>query len=318
LDFLDQTSQQELGMLVELIEHGDCAVFVGAGISMPIGYPSLQELLNDMANEAEIDDLKEKQIDDDWMHDFQAIRNTLGPEKYRDSLTRIFDSETKNDPFRPIHVSLLNIPFCAYVTTNYDPCLELAAPFAEDSTGMNSFPYPQLRAVNLKGRHIFHLHGYVEPGNPDSVKSVILTHEDYLEAYEKTGIASDFVRTLFSELDVVFIGFGWKDLVLLGTLDKAKRLRATREDFAVARKVPLGREMKNFAIIERDTFEKDKRENDYLGKFGVRPIIYQKSGDSHYLLNRVVRTMIERTTDRSVAYIPSLPEGFHSIGEPHG
>ena len=76
------------------------------------------------------------------------------------------------------------------------------------------------------------------------------------------------MRTLFSELDVVFIGFGWKDLVLLGTLDKAKRLRAIREDFAVARNVPLGREMNNFAIIERDTFEKDKQKNDYLGKFG--------------------------------------------------
>lgn len=126
------------------------------------------------------------------------------------------------------------------------------------------------------------------------------------------------MRTLFSELDVVFIGFGWKDLVLLGTLDKGKRLRATREDFAVARNVPLGREMNNFAIIERDTFEKDKQKNDYLGKFGVRPIIYQKSRDRHYLLNQIVRTMIERTTDLSFADIPSLPEGFHSKGEQHG
>jgi len=288
LDIVDPSSQKELDLLVELIELGECAAFVGAGISVPIGYPNLQELLEDMANEADIDELKYKQIGDDWMEDFQRIRDKLKPEDYRDCLARNFDHTTRSQQYGSVHMGLLNIPFCAFVTTNYDPCLEFAAPFAADSSRRYSFAYPRLRSVALTGGHIFHLHGYIDPKDPDSVDTIILTNEDYEEAYEKSEIASGFLRTLFSELDVAFIGFGWKDLVLLGTLDKAKRLRAISEDFAIARNAPLGRERNNFAIIDRDTFEKDKRENDYLGKFGVRPIIYQKSGDSHYLLNLVV------------------------------
>lgn len=316
MDMPGQSNQENSELLRKLIERRECAVFIGAGISIPVGYPGLQQLLWDMALEADIDELKEKEITDDWMDDFQTIKDVLGLEQYRECLIRIFDHRTKDTEYSPLHLNMLNIPFCAYVTTNYDPCLEFAASNSPTPYRGHLFAYPNLPVVELKGEHIFHLHGYISPGDLGSVKSIVLSRDEYDDAYEE--IVSTFLRTLFRELDVLFIGFGWNDLVILDTLTKVKRSRKVREDVATRRDFQLARERHVFAIIDSETYDKDIESNNYIGAFGVRPIIYNKLGDRHYLLNDIIQSIQVGTSSVPVAPMPSLPEGFLDDGEDHG
>ncbi len=309
-----QSHQEISKLLPKLIGFKKCAVFIGAGISMSTGYPSLQQLLQKMAIEADIDELKEKVITDNWMDDFQVIRTALGEKHYRDCLIRIFDHRTKDSEFNSVHLCVMNIPFCAYVTTNYDPCLEFAARHSLRSLNRHPFSYPNLPPVDLKGGHIFHLHGYLDPDNHSSVNTLVLSREDYDDAYKITEVVPTFLSTLFRDLDVLFIGFGWNDFKILDNIKEANESRKGREHVATQRDIQLAREGQKFAIIDFETYLKDKKNNNYIGAFGVKPIIYEGL-ESHYQLNNILQTIQNDTSKIPIAPMPSLPEGFMDIGE---
>ena len=99
LNHPDHTSQENFEALVTAIERGKCAVFIGAGLSTSIGYPSLKDLLWEMAREAELHELQEKEVDDGWADDFQIIKDKLGLNRYREILKRIFDHKKRNQRY---------------------------------------------------------------------------------------------------------------------------------------------------------------------------------------------------------------------------
>lgn len=283
---------------------------------MPIGYPSLQGLLRGMAKEANISELQEKNIDKDWMGDFQEIKNTLGPERYREYLREVFDHTKRDLKFNDILLSVFNIPFCAFVTPNYDPCLEFATMKLPSLSRPYSYPYPNLPTSELKGKHIFHPHGYIEPNNPNSVNSIILSKDEFTDAYE---ITSKFFTALFLELDVLFVGFGWNDIVILDILEKAKQTRKAREDIAVKRNLQLSRERYKFALLDDETYQNDKKGDNFIGRLGINPIIYKKTGESHNPLNQIIEEIQRKTSKEPVLEIPTVPTGFlEPLGEVHG
>lgn len=319
LNHPDHTSQENFEALVTAIERGKCAVFIGAGLSTSIGYPSLKDLLWEMAREAELHELQEKEVDDGWADDFQIIKDKLGLNRYREILKRIFDHKKRNQRYNPLLTNILNIPFCAFVTTNYDPCLEFAATNLSLSTKIRRFSYPNLPPTQLTGKHIFHPHGFIDPDKPDSVNTIILSQDEFSDAYEKLQSTYMFFRALFEDLDVLFVGFGWNDIVILSILEKIKQLREIREDIAVKRDFPLSRERSKFAVIDIDTFQRDKNGANYIGRLGIIPIVYEKIGDSHFLLNQLIEEIQRRTAAQTIFPIPTVPEDFlESIGDFHG
>ncbi len=315
LDLPSQANQYNFDLLIDRISNGQCAVFVGSGLSVDVGYPSLQKLLREMATEAGLDLLQEKNISDDWMDDFQVIKETLGIERYRACLGEHFDDSTKNQQFNSILINLFNIPFCAYITTNYDPCLEFASQQTPSSPIRTNFTYPNLPVIELTHKHIFHIHGYVNPYNQDSVGSIVLSRDEYDDAYNNSRFVSDFLHVLFNEIDVVFIGFGWNDLVILDTISRAKETREVREDFATQRNFRLTRARNIFAIIDLETYERDRDHSNYLGTNGVRPIVYEKIAGNHNKLIYLVHEIQEKTSDIPITPMPSPPEGLIDIGE---
>lgn len=216
----DLFSRESFDALIAAIEREECAIVIGAGLSKPIGYPSLQDLLHEMAREANISELQQKEIDDNWIKDFQTIKDALGLGQYREILKGIFDNTKRDIPYNPILINILNIRFCAFVTTNYDPCLEFASMNLSTLAKSHSYSYPNLPLPQLTGRHIFHPHGYIDPDNPDSVNTIILSRDEFTEAYDVTQSTSIFFRTLFGDLDVLFVGFGWNDIVILVSSQK--------------------------------------------------------------------------------------------------
>jgi len=314
LEFYNTEDQNILDILIERISNGECAVFIGSGLSMDVGYPDLQRMLREMAAEAGLEDLHKKAISDDWMDDFQIIKEALGIESYRDHLRDFFDHNTKSQQFNHILINLLNIPFCAYITTNYDPCVEFASRYAASSPKSTN-SYPNLPITELRNEHIFHVHGYVNPDDQSSVKTIVLARDEYEDAYNNSGIVSQFLSTLFSEIDVVFIGFGWNDLVIIETISKAKETREIREEFAAQRGFGLTRARSVFAIIDSEIIERDKQGNNYLGENGVIPIVYEKTSGSHNKLNYLVQEIQKKTSSIPIAPMPSPPADIIGFGD---
>ena len=69
------------------------------------------------------------------------------------------------------------------------------------------FTYPYLPVTELREKNIFHVHGRIDEGDPSSIESVVLTKDEYVEAYEGNESTAIFLRALFGELDVVFHWF---------------------------------------------------------------------------------------------------------------
>jgi hypothetical protein len=299
--------------LVASIERGECAIFIGAGLSMPIGYPSLLDLLHEMAKEARIVDLEQKKaIDKSYPRDFQTIKNTIGVDKYHELLLSLFDHTKRNMQFNSLLLNVLQIPFCSFITTNYDPCLEFAFSNLSAVRRCYSFSYPNLPVLHLRGNHIFHPHGYINPENPDSVNSIILSEDEFATAYEYGQETSIFFRDLFEGLDVLFIGFGWNDLSILDIVERVKKLRKIREDIAVKQNFHLFRDRSKFAIIDDDTYQRDKSNENYIDRLGIVPIIYEKKSKNHYLLTEIVQEIQRKTSKGTMMPLPTIPVDFPS------
>ena len=316
MNFSDKSSQRDYETLLKAIDNNNCAIFIGAGLSIPVKYPSLQGLLHGMAREAGVIELQDKIIDKDWASDFKTLKDYLGLERYRRHLSEVFDHTKRDLKFNDVLLSIFGIPFCAFVTTNYDPCLEFASMKLPSTLNRYSFSYPNLPTSELKGKHIFHPHGYIDPNEPNSINSIILSDDEFIDASE---ITSKFFTALFLELDVLFVGFGWNDIVILNVLEKAKQTRKEREGIAVKSNLQLSRERYMFALLDNETFENDKGQDNYIGRLGINPIIYKKTGESHNQLNQIMEEIQRKTSSEPAIEIPTVPAGFFEpLGEING
>lgn len=223
--------------MIEEIVGRRCSVFIGAGLSEPARYPGWKELMTDLAKAAgktlpEINDpLAFLRLADDY-------KTTMGNTDYHHFLRKAFDPDGK-EPYRPIHVDLLGIPFNAFLTTNFDSCLENAANKVGGVERIHV--YPDLDPGRLYDRHIYHLHGraYDEHG-VCTVQSILLTASDYETAYQlstERALAAVpdgppplrlLLHTAFEYQTVLFVGYSLTDpavrQVLQASSEEYKRL----------------------------------------------------------------------------------------------
>jgi len=203
----------------------DCLVFIGAGLSMPLGYPDWNGLIRLLVEQARridggaeelagvstresVADVCKRVLTDEGY--FRLIADTFQP---RLRLLSNGKKETR-DEFRPIHVRLMQLPFSAYLTTNFDLCLEMARPYASSH---NRTPgrqvYPGLDPTRLRDKVVCHIHGVAwdEDGTCQS-RSIVLTSADYEKAYAcETGQARHFLLPVFKHQAILFVGVSFQD-----------------------------------------------------------------------------------------------------------
>ena len=102
---------------------------------------------------------------------------------------------------RPAYGTLMNLPFMAYVTTNYDPLLLNAGV----DRGHQFYSYPLLPAQTLKsGSPLYYMHGLARIGGVPTGKNLVLSTSEFQTAYE--GMVSSFIRQILTFNNVIFIG----------------------------------------------------------------------------------------------------------------
>ena len=189
------------------LRDGRLVVFAGAGVSMgaPAYLPSFRELASQIAQGSTL-----KMGTDETEDRFLGRLKLAGTDVHNLAAQRL---QPKGLQPTELHRSIL----CLYrdptdariVTTNFDLLFEQA--FADVfNTAPRVFNAPDLPlARRLQG--IAHIHGTV--GEPNEM---VLTDQDFGRAYlaESAGWARRFLVDLFSNFDVLFIGYSHNDAIM--------------------------------------------------------------------------------------------------------
>jgi len=206
--------QEMLGTIAE----GRAVLFVGAGPSVPF-YGTGQDLASHLCDEARL-----VRQNETLFTVADKCRAKLGSRRYSEILIQKF-GDRHQDVHQSVHLLMARAPFDAYVTTNYDPCIEEAFVVQGLQHGLvHSYP-DVFGAADLGNKSVFHIHGLIKDAgqDPNSLQ-VVLAEAEYREAYDPDdGYLSTFLEEVMikSTRTVIFCGYSFKEpSCVLESLDR--------------------------------------------------------------------------------------------------
>ncbi|MDE5757530.1 MAG: SIR2 family protein, partial [Allobaculum sp.] len=194
--------------LREKADRGKLIVFVGAGVSCNVeGMPSWNKLVNKMADTLEGNEDKETTLEDErtfsiddslkfpqylWNEDSEEYKNILN--------NSIPDLEV--DP--PLSSAIFDLNPTHIITTNYDHLLE------KSSNPLRTLYQVIIRDKDLltytHSKYLIKMHGDI-----DDFDSIVLKEDDYLNYSSTHNLIEWFVRSLFTNHVVLFLGYSLND-----------------------------------------------------------------------------------------------------------
>ncbi|WP_419551422.1 DUF4020 domain-containing protein [Candidatus Poriferisodalis sp.] len=230
---------------------GSLVLFIGAGASLD--QPSNLPLFHDLATRISCEHdpqgpVPEKGHEDSHLDSLQH----QGVDVHLRAQQIISSEDSKPNE---LHRAIVNLattsPRTRIVTTNYDSHLSSCLP---DSSDLDSFTAPNVPAgSDFSG--IVYLHGDAQRSSDD----LVVTASDFGRAYLSEGWALNFVKKLFAETTVLFIGYSHRDTVM-GYL---------------ARGLP---------VTSRRFMLHSSESDDTWSAHGIQPISYGSRGDLPTLL----------------------------------
>ncbi len=226
---LPEDNEENEKKLIELITSREAILFVGAGISKIIGYPIWNELIEILERNAqekirfssETFDFRKDNLTEDNLNYASRLKKFLGKERYSSLIHQTFDDKECDEA----HLRLLELPFKAILTTNYDQTLEIALSkiFKSHDNSLvidNSFSNREIlkffQSLNygFDGiKKIVHLHGIFK-----QIDTIVLCQEDYIKKYSSDDPNSDswtlhkrIIWALMATRRLVYIGFSLND-----------------------------------------------------------------------------------------------------------
>jgi hypothetical protein len=184
--------------LGERAREGELAVFLGAGVSAAAGLPTWERLLAELAGRAGLDDGLRAGLSAIPPQDAAAL---LARELGRDQLTAYVQERFGPGAYSLAHALIAALPVREFVTTNYDPLVELAA--ADIGRPMRVLPYQE---AEPGAPWLLKLHG--DAAHPDSI---VLTREQYLEFGDHRSALAGVLQSLLLTRHVLFVGTSMLD-----------------------------------------------------------------------------------------------------------
>lgn len=194
---------------------GELSIFVGAGVSKPVGFPDWQELLQELTR---------RRIRFTPRTNYPKLAQRLRIRNLNGKIAKRF--RTRKHALSHAFLADLHTP--SMVTTNYDPCLENAAA----ATHLD----PKLRVLARQlavGRHpwLLKLHGDIE--HP---ATIVLTSRQYKRLSKDYHALRGVVQSLMLTSHLLFVGFGFADADFLAMSGAVQRVRSlAQEDTANAK-----------------------------------------------------------------------------------
>ena len=284
-------SEKNFEDLIEKVSQDECCAFVGAGPSIYAGYPSWTNLIAKLELAAKplpsyvpCDPKLTPWQKGDW------FRNVLGEDNYFSELMKLLDPSSKED-YRPVHEVIMSLPFHGFITTNYDMCLENSVKIIHKQ--VETRWWPELDTSWLRNGDVFHIHGVYDNSIPATIRSLILTENDYHRAYEESNSLQVFLENLFQFHTVVFMGFSFEDDFFVKAVENSRINLRQRTEFESINGIGIRKEVQRFILIHEDD---DSLRLDRMKALEIRPIIYSGDKDRHHGLQELLQKIQLRTT----------------------
>lgn len=183
-------------------ESGAIIPFVGAGMSMPSGYPSWTEFLYRLIDETTADKDQFVKLMESWQYEeaAQYVFDSMGEARFNEELENEFGHDA---PLLGAARFLPKLFKSSVITTNYDNvikrCYEAESkPFADTLIGSEAIELPKL--LGEEKNVLLKLHG-----KSNSSRNRILTLTEYNEHYEDKEQLKKCIKAL-STKTLLFIG----------------------------------------------------------------------------------------------------------------
>lgn len=183
---------------------GKLMPFVGAGLSIPCGYPGWTNFLFNLCKESHLSKevLKGLINNGEYEQAAQTIYNDLGLALFNENLEATFMSE--NEIMGPVCYLPLMFPNSTIITTNFDKVLEQVYKGIEygfDLVKSGNSLNEILRIISDGSRVLIKLHG-----DCGQIADRVVLHEEYEKAYNDGAAVEDFFsRVLFGQ-SLLFLG----------------------------------------------------------------------------------------------------------------
>lgn len=187
---------------------GELSLFLGSGVSVPLGVPDWRTLLSDVSPRAlDFRTGTPQQI-------AQEIQEELGREELEDRIV----AKVAVDGVAPTHLLLAALSVVQNVTTNYDIAYERAL---DTSVGKNKYRVLTSQLALQPEPWLLKYHGCVT-----RKETIVITSDDYEELSKRYGALQAVVESLMMTSHLMFVGFSMADADFI---DAARRVRAVRE-----------------------------------------------------------------------------------------
>lgn len=274
---------------------------IGAGISIASGYPSWAGLLEELQEAATQTGLAGKTsapLSPRWQYSLTALQDppwqaeeylaVLGSTEFKNFISKRFGPPKKVMEPHPI---IARLGFRHYLTTNFDPCIEIALRDARrkykkvewsERAKLRDFLLQLSRPDSPV--HVVYLHGRYQPPS-----GIALAESAYVRRYVESEDARRKLLAIFITQPVVFMGFSVNDP------DLAHFMREVTLRLG-------GADPSHFAIMgyhvaqERDAIARRMR-----GKYGLRTVFYRiaknprTNGSDHFGLRELLFRLAVRT-----------------------
>lgn len=277
--------------LINEISRGKCIAFIGAGLSADAGYPIMNGLIKQIKEFAEQALGRRINLESNGEPDqIEELKNLLGEERYKEVILRIFTSGKAK--YLPYHNEIIKIPFVTWITTNFDYCLENAASAALIQITVQHFL--ELDPKQLKNNNIFHIHGLIDPNNPEEhIGTLVLAKSDYEYAYHSDTNLPRFLSHIFEYYSIVFIGYSLSDFDLVNVLQTIKMEINERSRYEIQHGIGIRKQQKNYVILAN----KGSANNEKIIELGLIPIYYEGDAQNHQKLQNLLEFIKTRTTN---------------------
>ena len=192
------------GALKKACDSRNVVPFLGAGLSMPSGYPGWTKFLWDLQAESHVNpsELESLLNTGDYEGAAQLIHDDLGSGLFNKQLQECFTRECAATG--SINLLPLAFPDSNVITTNFDKLLE--STFSGQSQGFDqpisgSNLGEALRLLSTGGRYLLKLHGSCE-----MVANRVLLRDEYANAYGDSGVVGRFFSRFLFGKSLLFIG----------------------------------------------------------------------------------------------------------------
>jgi tetratricopeptide (TPR) repeat protein len=190
--------------LIEAIANNKLLIFLGAGASINCGLPSWQTIVENLLTG------KSGYIDNSELFNQNMKAGILSPlevldkiESSKKEIYSSFEEQLKNKNVKSdLHTALGKLTH-KFATTNFDSLIEFNINPSEVITKDSNF---NLSKIDTTESFVLKLHGDIS-----QIDKCIIFSRQYKELYDKEAFSSFQLKKIFSQYNVLFIGFSFED-----------------------------------------------------------------------------------------------------------